>query len=410
MSKIKKITVSNLKAAASVTADFNGCTAIITGGNNKGKSSFLKSLPDRIRGIKPDVVLKHGESEGFAELELTSGEKFIWTFDNKSKAGEKLTFITKDNIKTSVSREISQRFFPQAFDIDKFLNKGPKDQKEILQKTIGIDLSSIELKYKSAYDDRTYKNKVLAAENAKALPVDESISADHKPVAGLQAELAGIESYNENRDRVTRGVKERKDQIVSNNTEIELLEARIKVLKENNAATEKQIKEGDEWLKKNPEKDEKVVAELQKSLNEINEYNKKVDLNNKAVEQKKAIETAENEARIADELVKSIEREKTELIKTAKLPEGFDFTDDGITYNGFALTKEQLSSSSVYIGALKLASMNIGQVKTLHFDASHLDKNSLSEIESWAKENDLQLLIERPDFDGGEIRYELIEA
>jgi hypothetical protein len=38
-----------------------------------------------------------------------------------------------------------------------------------------------------------------------------------------------------------------------------------------------------------------------------------------------------------------------------------------------------------------------------------LDKNTLAEIQTWANENDLQLLIERPDFDGGEIKYTLIE-
>jgi hypothetical protein len=39
-----------------------------------------------------------------------------------------------------------------------------------------------------------------------------------------------------------------------------------------------------------------------------------------------------------------------------------------------------------------------------------LDKNSLLEIEKWAVENDLQLLIERPDFDGGEIEYQILET
>ena len=66
MSKVKRITVSNLKAVSELTADFNGCTAIITGGNNKGKTSFLRSLPDRLRQQKPDKILKEGEVEGFA--------------------------------------------------------------------------------------------------------------------------------------------------------------------------------------------------------------------------------------------------------------------------------------------------------------------------------------------------------
>jgi hypothetical protein len=52
--------------------------------------------------------------------------------------------------------------------------------------------------------------------------------------------------------------------------------------------------------------------------------------------------------------------------------------------------------------------MGIGDIKTLCFDASYLDKNSLLEIEKWAADKDLQLLIERPDFDGGELRYEIL--
>lgn len=90
------------------------------------------------------------------------------------------------------------------------------------------------------------------------------------------------------------------------------------------------------------------------------------------------------------------------------MPEGFCFDDDGITYKGLPFNKESLSSSAIYIAALKLAALGLGEVKMLHFDASYLDKNSLAEIEDWAKENDLQLLIERPDFDGGEIEYQLI--
>ncbi|WP_312698172.1 hypothetical protein, partial [Sphingobacterium mizutaii] len=130
--------------------------------------------------------------------------------------------------------------------------------------------------------------------------------------------------------------------------------------------------------------------------------------NNHAKVIKADFDKSVEEAKKADDIVKSIEKEKTDLIKGAKLPEGFDFSDDGITYNGYSFSKEDLSSSSIYIAALKLASLNIGEVKTLHFDASYLDKNSLQEIEEWAKENDLQLLIERPDFDGGEIEYHLI--
>jgi hypothetical protein len=112
----------------------------------------------------------------------------------------------------------------------------------------------------------------------------------------------------------------------------------------------------------------------------------------------------------ADEKVKSIQSEKNKMIAGAKIPDEFKITDSGILYNGLPLTDSQISSSSKYIAALKLGAMVLGKLRTMHFDASFLDKNSLAEIQLWANENDLQLLIERPDYDGGEIKYQIIKS
>lgn len=81
-----------------------------------------------------------------------------------------------------------------------------------------------------------------------------------------------------------------------------------------------------------------------------------------------------------------------------------------ITVDGFPLDRNQLSTSKLYTAALRIASMNLGEVKTLYFDASFLDNNSLRDIYQWAEAQDLQLLIERPDLDGGDIEYQLIEG
>ena len=70
---------------------------------------------------------------------------------------------------------------------------------------------------------------------------------------------------------------------------------------------------------------------------------------------------------------------------------------------------QKISSSAKYICALKLGALVLGKIRTLHFDCSPLDKNSLMEIQKWAEANDLQLLLERPDFEGGDIKYQIIE-
>jgi hypothetical protein len=117
---------------------------------------------------------------------------------------------------------------------------------------------------------------------------------------------------------------------------------------------------------------------------------------------------AREKAETIDKLVKAIEKEKQDMIKTAKMPDGFSFSDNGLLYNGYELNKNAQSSSALYIAGLKLATMNLAELKTIHFDASTLDKKSLIEVENYANSIGLQLLIERPDFDGGDIKYEII--
>jgi len=411
MSKVKRITVSNLKAVSELTADFNGCTAIITGGNNKGKTSFLRSLPDRLRQQKPDKILKEGEVEGFAEWELTSGEKLIWEFNSTTKQGEKLILVTKEDIKTPITREIASMFFPKGFDIDKFLSSSSRQQKEQLLQIIGVDLSEIEERYKEAYENRTFVKKTY--ENLLVQKIEEDPEAPKEAIdtTEIVSEISSVDVHNERYQMVIKGIEEKKQSVEDYKEQIKELQSRINTLQDNIKLTEVDIKNGEEWIAKgkNKPKDEVYVKSLKAKLEDAEEKNKKFENNAAAIKINLQIEESRKEVEKAENLVKDILKEKDDVIKASKLPQGFNITDDGITYTGLPFTKEQLSSSRIYIGALKLAAMAVGRVRTLHFDASFLDKNSLKEIEAWANQNDLQLLIERPDFEGGEIEYHIIE-
>lgn len=413
MTKVKTISVSNLKAISALTADFNGATAIITGKNNAGKSSFLRSLPDRLRGIKPDIILKSGESEGFATWELTTGEKFHWSFDNKTAKGERLSFITKDEegreLKGSITEEIMKRYFPDIFDVDAFLQALPAKQKKMLEKLSGIDFTIINDRHKIAYDDRTFANKKLADAKVNLKPINTTLPIVLIDILPIQEEMYGVKLHNHKYDTAEAGLKDVKGQVEATNKEIKRLEQLLKTSRQELVQLEKRVGEGEKWLQnaENQPKDETALNVLSEKLGKAIDTNKVITSNNEAIKAKEDMLQLDIEAKKADSTVKEIELEKVEMVRKSNMPEGFSFADDGILYNGLPFTKEQLSSSGIYIAALKLAAMSIGEVKTLHFDASFLDKNSLAEIEIWANENGLQLLIERPDFEAGEITYEL---
>lgn len=462
MSKVKKITVSNLKAVSSLTADFNGCTAILTGGNDKGKTTFLRGIFDRMRGVKADRVLKDGETEGFAEAELTTGEKIKWEFNDKGKGfKEKLTYITEKDIKTSLTVDLRNRFAPEYFNVDKFLNDAPAKQRKTLQDIAGIDFTEIDNKYDIAYKERTIANSkvydTVALFNNAAVPEDvkyidisellikkdnirndlnklyvhnksindglrkkwnlDCVEINNKNSKSCEIERSRVESFNKKVATDTNDYNKAYDALQSL-ISLGYKGDAEKFVSKMASAIDDEISYNEPELIPLPVEpkyidelpDNSQLLSIEKQIEEAHETNRKFSLRQEWEKLKslkdKAIEIAEK----ANECVKSIENDRLELIKTANLPEGFSFTDEGISYNNMAFTREQLSSSGIYIAALKLASMNIGEIRMLHFDASFLDKKSLSEIELWANKNDLQLLIERPNFEGGEIEYQILTA
>lgn len=445
MAKIKKIEIINFKALDAFEADFNGCTAIIVGGNNKGKTSFLRGIPDRIRGEKPQMVVTFGQKEGKGVLHLTTNERFEWHFNADGK--DKLTFVTKDGYSTNVSKEIAKKFFPPLFDIDVFLNSTPKEQSKQFQRLVGIDFTEIDAAYKTAYDNRTLANRILANEKVRLNafnPIPEKTeTVDLTELNNKKKQLqdAFNKLYQENKlanEKTRKAFEELKEL-----TRVQIDEFNknqddaLTQLNDMNRALSILIDHGykgnevEEWIMSLPAPEKKktiadaglveptYIAELpddseikliDAQISNANTTNQKAQNYVSYCTQKTAFEKAELAAQMADDEVKDIELKKANMIESAKLPDGITFNENGIMVDGFPLDKNQISTSKLYCTALRLASLGLGEVKTLHFDASPLDKKSLEEIEKWAVENDCQLLIERPDFDGGEIKYELIET
>ncbi len=97
--KIQKIEITNLKAVEKAEVDLKGCSVMITGGNNEGKSTIAKSLVDRFRGNKPELIVKEGEKNGNYTMELTDGSIIEWKFTNKT---ERFSFTTKEGVKQTL--------------------------------------------------------------------------------------------------------------------------------------------------------------------------------------------------------------------------------------------------------------------------------------------------------------------
>lgn len=441
MSKVKTIRIHNMKSIGDFEANFNGCTAIVTAGNNMGKSTLLKSIPDRIRGEKPGIIVKQGETNGKGVMELTTGERFEWEVTAEGK--EKLAFYTKEGFKAAVTKEIAGRFFPPVFDIDKFLQSSPKQQSLQLQKAVGIDFTDIDSRYQIAYNDRTLANSNRDSEiarlsamgtPAKVEPITlESLTARKESVrAALNLQYTANVEANKQLENAWKA-KCAQIQLDKSNYEAKVSDI-AKHREEIHGAIAVLLSCGYEntpnlytWRDEayilppvkaftlpaeptyvNPMPDRSELDAIDNEILAATDTNMKAQVYANYVAQLATVEAAKVKATESDAIVKQIEKERKELIASAKLPVGVEITPDGITVNGLPLDRSQISSSRIHITALQFALLNCGEVRTLYFDASYLDRNSLNEVNDWAKDNDLQLLIERPDFDGGDMKYELL--
>ena len=400
MTKVKRIKVQNVKAIVDQEINLNGATAILCGGNNKGKSTLLRCLKDRLLKLKADHLIRSGESEGFYEMTFTSGDVISWELSTKTKAGEKLTLTSKDGNKTSVITDIIKWFNPGSFDIDKFLNESPAAQRKTLEKLLSLDFSLLDEKYAKAVEERKDANRDVDRIEItyKGKYVDEKLPIEITPTDELQKELLGVESHNEK----LRLWLDQEAQLLARRKQLE-----VELRQINDKMGELDDLISDEA---NQPKSPEHVAELTQRLGAARQLNVSVEANNAlriALDSLSALKEVAHEKDLA---VKDILAEKDDMIKAAKMPEGFGFSEEGILYNKLPLTREQLSSSSIYIAALKLASINVGNVRMLHFDASMLDKSSLGDVLRWAEGQNLQLCIERVMFEGdSDITYEVIE-
>ena len=170
--KIQSITAENIKAISHFVAVFEGKSAHVTGKNGYGKSTLIRVLIDRLRGLSPSIITKIGESEGQYVMELTNGGRFVWEFNLDGK--EKLNYFTKDSltpVKRDVFKALVSRYFPNQFDVNLFLKTTqPRERLRMISELIKVDLTDVQERYKNAFNARAEAKKILKNIKAQDVP------------------------------------------------------------------------------------------------------------------------------------------------------------------------------------------------------------------------------------------------
>ena len=204
--KVQKIYVKNLRQIEEKELLLSWHTVIVTWGNNKGKTTLLRSIVDRLRGQKTNII-KQGKSSGECQWTFTDWSILSWDLNGEK---EKISYTTKEGFKETAVKSICNILFGKWFDIDNFLSSTPKDQKSILQQLVWLDFTALDKEYEQAYADRAEANIVLKTVQMKRWDAEPAIvSWKYKDIWEMQEALISMEASNERINSFTGKLQDR---------------------------------------------------------------------------------------------------------------------------------------------------------------------------------------------------------
>lgn len=431
---IKKLELKNFQVIEDFNFEFDGGIYFITGDNEQGKSTLLKSIGILLDGNR-DEVLKKGAEKGFAKAVIGDDNKeykIELKFTEANPRGT-LKITTADGMESSQVSMLQKIFGYTDFDAVEFSRwsetaEGRRKQinvvKSLLPKEVQTRIEEIDSELKSTKETRKEANSSLKTyktivENASkgledgdskkyAKKIDiEDLMKQQSENAQLIEKAKTVRQALEQRTQQLAAIPERLQNLNSTfetyeadlldkiRLASEKLQLDIQAIKDEQTEYETKKQNAEKWLSdyeaNNPEKTD--TAEKLKEAQEHNEKHQKVvELQTK----QKDLQKAENDVKKLETKVSSLLEERENLISTSSLPiDGLTFTEDGLELNGVPFVAGHVSDSQIMEIAMKLTVAVNPNVKVVRIARGEsLGENRLKQIIEHAKENGFQGFIE----------------
>lgn len=399
--KINKLEIENVKRVKAVKLEPSQTGLTIVGGNNnQGKTSVLDSIAWALGGAayKPSKAERDGSvtpphlhivlSNGLVVERKGKNSDLKVTDPKGQKAGQQLldSFVEK-----------------LALDLPKFMEASDTEKANTLLNIIGVgsQLKELELQEKEIYNERLAIGRI-ADQKAKFAKEQEYFPDAPKDLISAseliqqQQEILARNGENQKkRDRLSEIIIE-KNRIFD---ETQRLEEQIKSLQERlderKRAYENAVKDEEIAVKTANELQDESTEELEKSLADIEEINRKVRIN---LDKDKAEDDAREYQVQYDSLtgkLNDVRKQKTELLNDANLPLPELTVDDGkLLYKGQQW--DNMSGSD----RLKVATAIVRKLKpdcgfVLMDKLEQMDMITLKEFSEWLEKEDLQVIATR---------------
>jgi len=399
--KIVTLEAENVKRVKCVqmAPSANGLT-IIGGKNRNGKTSVLDAITYALGGEKcrPKNFTREGSAvPGKIRIELSNG--LIVERSGKNAALK----VTDPSGQKAGQKLLNEFIEPLALNLPKFMNATDKEKSEALLQIIGVgdELARLDKEESIAYGERTLigrdadkKSKLAEALEYYADAPEELVSATEL-IMEQQAILARNGENQRKRERVKEITFEKHriyDEAQRLEQQIADLQAR---LEERRKAYEKVAEDESIAMKDAAQLEDESTAEIEESIANIEEINRRVRANNtKAV----AIDEAEqlrHEYESMTAKIESIRDARKALLDGADLPlEGLGVTDGALTYNNQAWS-DMSGAEQLIVSTAIVRKLNPECGFVLMDKLEQMDMDTLKEFGAWLEKEGLQVIATR---------------
>lgn len=385
--KINQLEIENVKRvkAVKIQPSREGLT-VVGGKNGQGKTSVLDAIAWALGGnsFRPSEAKREGSAtDPYLKVILSNG----LIVERKGKNSELKVTDPEGN---KAGQKLLDEFIEElALNLPKFLNANSKEKAETLLQIIGVggQLRELEIKEKELYNRRREVGRIA---DQKKKFADEQVyypDAPHEIVsaAELIKQQQDILARNGERQRM-------KDEYDSILAQIDAVELQLEDLERKKAELHARKKDAE---RPPAELEMESTAEIEASINDIEETNRKVRANmDKDRAEDDALQLSHEVDKLTKELDDTRDRKK-ELLKSADLPlEGLSVEDGELIYKG-QKWDNMSSSEQLVVSTAIIRRLNPKCSFVLLDKLEQMDADTLAEFGAWLEQEGLQAIATR---------------
>lgn len=399
--KITALEAENVKRikAVALTPSPTGLT-LVGGNNNQGKTSVLDALAWALGGdrFRPDAAQRDGAIAP-AHLKVTLSNGVV-----VERKGKNASLTVTDPTGRRSGQQLLNAFVePLALDLPRFMDASDKEKADILLRIIGIgaELHTRDLEIKGLYDKRTFTGQLAAQKKHFAEEMISYPEAPDEPVSAseLIRQQQDILARNGENQRLRAQYAELEQQVQQCVDELKRTRERIATLQqladELDAKHTKLFNQRETARKTVSQLQDESTAELEASIRDIEETNRKVRVN---LEKSRAEDEAAQYASEYDRLTESIQQKRADrmaLLNGADLPlPGLSVEDGVLTYKG-KHWRDMSGSDQLRVAAAIVRRLNPDCGFVLLDKLEQMDMTTLQEFSAWLEAEGLQAIATR---------------